>query len=232
MEIVYIFLVLALIITIIKYPKDVSKGVIGIMLLPFERIWDLFILITLPIKLIILFAEERLNVNYLTRYLSKNKSTSTYKTIGRKPISFSKFRKYIVINGEVTEIKKSINEAKRISPELNIEGLALTASETHSIIELPSIGFYGFNYLIQWLAEDFQSNEVYGFASNGRSKFLVLNDLNGENSLVSLTNTGKKFWLSMYDDLDKKQFLRLNDTLKVETSLTTDSLELLVKRLT
>lgn len=228
MEIVYIFLVLALIITIIKHPKDVGKGVIGILLLPFQYVWDMFMFITLPIQIIILFVEDKMKVNYLSKYLDKAKPIATYKTKSRKPISFSKFKKYIVINSISSEISLQIEEAKSTLPEIDLNKLRLTTSNTHSVIELPCIGFYGFNFLIQWLSEHFKNNDVYGFASNGRSKFLTLNDSNGENSTVGLTNTGKKFWVSLYDDLDNKQFLQLNDEINVDTTLTTDSMEQLI----
>lgn len=72
-------------------------------------------------------------------------------------------------------------------------------------------------------------NQIVGLASNGRTRFLTISNPEGDNDLIGQTNTGKKFWVSMYDDLDNKQFLRMNNELKFNSELTTDSLESMVK---
>lgn len=128
------------------------------------------------------------------------------------------------------ELEQQLKEADETCPEVTIERSQVYRTESYSIIELPSIGFYGFNFMIQWLTEFVKSVEVYGFANSGRSQFLTFVDKNSENDLIGLTNTGKKFFVSMYDDLDNKQFLRLNQSIEVETKLTTESLEQLIEK--
>jgi hypothetical protein len=146
---VIVLLLLALIVTIIKYPKDVGKGLLSFLMAPFRRIWDMVMLILLPLQFIVLIIESRLKVNYLSKYIDAT-LPSYYKTKSRKPINFIKFNKYIVINHVSTEIVDQIKEAKETCPEVSIEQLKLTKSEHHSVVELPIIGFYGFNYLIQF----------------------------------------------------------------------------------
>ncbi len=60
--------IVALIMTVIKYPKDVAKGVLGFILLPFRRIWYLFRFIMFPLEILILYIEEKLGVDYLTKF--------------------------------------------------------------------------------------------------------------------------------------------------------------------
>ena len=79
-----------------------------------------------------------------------------------------------------------------------------------------------------WLAEHFKGQEVYGYARNGTARFFNYVDSNTENSLIGMTNKQEKFWISMYDNLAEKQYLRIDNSIPMNSKLTTDFFEDLV----
>lgn len=60
---IFIIAIVAVIATVIKYPKDIGGGIIATLLLPFERIRDFFRIILFPFELLILVIEDKLGVN-------------------------------------------------------------------------------------------------------------------------------------------------------------------------
>jgi hypothetical protein len=229
----FIIGIVALIVTIIKYPKDVANGIastaIGFITLPFIRIWNVIQLFLLPLELLILYLEKKFEVNYLTKYIDREPSTTKKKTKERKQINFQNFRKFIIVNSTSEQIESELNEADECCPEVNLEDHSIARTDSYSVIEIPRTGFYGYNFMIQWLTNNFTKNQIVGLASNGRTRFLTISNTEGDNDMIGRTQTGKKFWVSMYDDLDKKQFLRINPELELNSELTTESLEKMVK---
>lgn len=226
---IFIILGIALVVTIIKYPRDTGNVIVGFLLLPFRRLWDILSLLLLPFGLLIIFIEEKLGINYLTKLINRESKSAKKKTKSRKPINFRKFKKYIIVNSTSEQIESELKEANESCPEVNLDQNTIHRTASYSVLELPRIGFYGYNFLIQWLDEQMKGQEIVGYASNGRTKFLTISDKDGENELIGRTNTGQNFWISMYDDLDNKQFLRLNREVKINSNLTTRSLEKMVK---
>ncbi|WP_109830668.1 hypothetical protein [Reichenbachiella versicolor] len=228
-EVLIILGVIALIITIFKYPRDAGKTVLSILFLPFVRIWNIILFILFPIDLLISFIEDSFGTNFFTKYLNKESRTRSYKTEGRKNLNFRIFEKFIFLNTIPDQLEKQLMEADETCPEVTVDGFKIHRTEKYSVIELPNIEFYGFSFMIQWLTEFVENVEVYGYADSGRSQFLMFVDKNSENDLIGLTNTAKKFFVTLYDDLDQQQFLRLNQSIQVKTELTTESLGQLIK---
>lgn len=228
-EAIIIIGVIALFATVIKYPKDVGKGAISFLLLPFHAVMDSIALIFFPLGLLIIFVERKIGINYLTKLIERKSFGAKKKTTARKQINFQKFKKYIVINSITEQIKDELWEANECCPEVNIEQMEILKTERYSVIETPKIGFYGYNFLIQWLTHNMKGHEIVGFATNRRTRFITIVNTDGDNDLIGQTNTGKKFWVSMYDDLDNNQFLWLSDKIELNSKLTTESLEKMVK---
>jgi len=221
---------IALVITLIKYPRDIAKGLFGVLLLPFNAIWDHITFIFFPISLLITFLDDRFKWGFISK-LTNTFQNSDYKTSSKEVINFQKFNKYLFINS--TEEKTIINELKNASDscnEVNILDFIISPTNKYTIIELPNLGFYGFNFLVMWLKENLMSFEVFGYASSESLEFFVYLDTAMENNLLGLTNKNKKFWINMYDDLDNQQFLRMNDTLPINKNLTTDFFSPLIKQ--
>ncbi|WP_416866427.1 MAG: hypothetical protein ACMVP2_01490 [Imperialibacter sp.] len=217
--------VIAFVAALIKYPKDFVKLVWGFIIFPFERAWDLLILILTPFWLLLLILDDILGLKVLPKVGSKI-STKDYKTISRQPINFVGFEKFILVNSlDINSIREQLVEARETYPEVNIENYTIDSRTSFSIIHLPSSSFYGFNFLVMWLAEHFKGQEVYGYARNGTARFFNYVDSNTENSLIGMTNRRKKFWVSMYDNLDEKQYLRINNSIPMDSKLTTDFFE-------
>ena len=222
----------AFVVAIIRYPKDFVKLIKVLLLLPlipFIRVWYLLLFFLSPLWILILKIEKLIGFDYLSR-LSKKIDPQDYKTESRKNFDFSKFNKYIFINTtNFDPIEKQLTEANETCQEVNIQNYKLSFANEYSIIEVPSSGFYSFNFLIQWLTEHFRNSEVYGFATNGRSKFFSFVDHSTENNLIGSTSKNQNYWVSMYDDLDNKQYLRLCKGVAVDSKLNTDSFERLIK---
>jgi hypothetical protein len=221
--------IVALIVTIIKYPKDIGRGIFSMLLHPFERLWGYIQLILLPFVLLILFLEKKFEVNYLTKFIDHESSSTKKKTKERKQINFKNFKKYIIVNSTSKQIESELKEADECCPEVNLDQLSISRTESYSVVEIPKTGFYGYNFLIQWLTNNLNKNQIVGLASNGRTRFLTTSNTDGDNDMIGRTNTGKNFWVSLYDDLDNKQFLRINPELELNSELTTESLEKMVK---
>ena len=228
-EVIIIILGIAFIVTVIKYPKDVGNLILGYILLPFRRIWDFISLLSFPFVILIIFIEEKLGVNYLTRLFNSDSLNTKRKTKSRKPINFKKFKKYLIINSTSEQIESELKEANESCPEVNLDLNKIYRTESYSVIEIPKIGFYGYNFLIQWMNEQMKGQEIVGYATNGRSKFLTISNQNEVNELIGMTNSEKRFWVSMYDDLDNKQFLRINDDINLPNHLSTEGLEKMIK---
>ncbi len=79
-----------------------------------------------------------------------------------------------------------------------------------------------------WLVEHFKNQEVYGFARNSRTAFFNYVGPNTDNSLIGMTNKQKKFWISMQDDVNEKQYLRINNFIPMKSKFTTEFIEELV----
>lgn len=181
-----------------------------------------------PIWLVLVIIDEITGLKILSDFTSKSLATG-YKTSSKKQINFSKFKKYIFINStKVQSIKEQLVESYDTCPEVNIEGYTIIKTDKYSIIELPNSGFYGFNFLLMWLKENLHDTDVYGYATNKRSKFFIYVDPNTDNNLIGRTNKQQKFWVSMYEDLDTHQFLRINLRVRIDTNLTTDFFEQLL----
>jgi len=220
---------IALIATVIKYPKDVAKGVFIETPKAFlygigNRLWFILIPIWGPLWLLDAYFKwnifERLQMSF----------DSDYKYRGTKrKINFVNFKRFILTNEiDKNKIAASIQEASETIRELDISEHRINQSNGYSLIELPNAGFYGFNFLIQWLTEELKGTEVYGYASNNRTDFFLYQDPLTTNNLIGRTNKGKRFSVSMYDDLDKENALRMNERIKVDKEVTTDFFSKLV----
>lgn len=224
--------IVAAIITIIKYPRDVARGLFGMLLIPFERAGNFLLLMFMPLIFLIIFIEKKLGISYLTRIVEKleGSSKAAYKAGGRKPINFRRFDKYIVINQVDLSLSHELKQASDSISHLNPENYSLSFGDNCSIIRLSDIPFYGYNVLIQWLADYYQDCDVLGYCTNGRSSFVTLVDEDADNNMIGVTNRGRAFWLNMYEDLNRKQFLRLSDEVKVPSNVNTQALGRLIER--
>lgn len=223
---------LALVIAIIRYPKDFVRLIWGFIAYPFLHAWDIMKLIFSPLWILLLFIDDISGLKFLSKIDSKI-SKKDYKTISRQTINFSKFEKFILVNSEdIDSIKEQLIESEDTCSEVNIEEYEIDSRTSFSIINLPHSTFYGFNFLVMWLTEHFKNQEVYGYARNGKTTFFNYVDPNTDNSLIGITNKKNKFWISMDDDINEKQYLRINNLIPMKSKLTTDFFEELMNEKT
>ncbi len=184
---------IALIVTLIKYPKDIAKGLFGVLMLPFKAIWDRLTFLLFPIYLLLTFLEDRFKWKFLS-IMSNEFQNSDYKTYSKKAVNFNDFSKYLFINS--TEEETIIKEPMKASDscnEVNILDYILSPTNKYTIIELSNIGFNGFNFLVLWLEENLKLFKIFGYASSKNFEFFVYLDNQMENNLLGLTNKDKKF---------------------------------------
>ena len=216
-----------LLITLIKYRTEIGKSVFKSLLSPFYELGEILTILFLPFALLIIFVEEKLEVNFLSKYVNKLTS-SKRKTEQRKTINFQNFKKYIIVNSISEKLEDEIKKAEETCPEVDIKKQIILRTDEYSIVELPEIEFHGYNILIQWLTDNLIKGQTFGFSSNGKTKFLLFSET--DNYLKGVTNSDDKFWVSLYDDLNKKQFLRINKSLKLKDQFTINKTEELINK--
>jgi len=112
---------------------------------------------------------------------------------------------------------------------LDISEYRINQKDGYSRIELPNAGFYGFNFLVQWLTNELKGTEIYGYASNNRTDFFLYQDTKTTNNLIGRTNKRKTFSVSLYDDLDEENALTMNEKIQLDKEVTTAFFKELLK---
>ena len=218
---------IALVITIVKYPKDIAKGIfIGIPRLFLSRIWDFIVIIAIPIWLPLSFLDSYYDWGLFDKFRNRTGSDDEEYEGTAKKISFGEYRKYILTTEKDTQIiEKNLIEASETISELDISDYKIEGRDDFTIIEVPASGFYGFNFLVQWFDSELRKKDVFGYASDSNGSFFLYQDKRTTNSLIGKTNQGKSFSVSMYDDLDKTSSLNMNDRIKIDKKVTTEFLK-------
>lgn len=109
--------IVALIVTVFKYPKDIGKGILGFLLMPFERLWGYVRFFLFPLELLILFLEKKFDVNYLTKFIDRESSTTKQKTKERKQVNFKNFKKHIIVNSTSRQLEDELKKRMRAVPK-------------------------------------------------------------------------------------------------------------------
>lgn len=213
---------LALIYTILKYPKDIFRSIfIGIPKLFLERIWSYLVFFTTPIWLPILLLDNYFKwglTKKVVRVLPFQGSDKDYKGVLKK-IDFKELEKFIFLAySDKEKIELSIKEFSE-SIKMDLSELNLSINQGYMIVELPKIGFYGYSILIQMLNEF--SGEVFGFAKSKNLSFFLYQDPLTTNNLIGKTDKNDLFSISLYDDLDENPYLKISNKVEVSSKLST-----------
>jgi hypothetical protein len=140
--------------------------------------------------------------------------SNEYRTRRRRFITFSKTDKFMVTTGtDVGMVKIKINESlETLDEKMKFDEFKFICAADHTIIIPPkNISFYNFNYLIQSMTDD--PVKTVGLVEGKRLSYTVYNDRKTIN-LIGCTNKGEKFFISLFDNFTKKQFLRINDDIE------------------
>ncbi|MEQ8712869.1 MAG: hypothetical protein RIC80_07615 [Cyclobacteriaceae bacterium] len=229
-EILLIIGGIALVVTVLVYPRDVFKTLFigiprAILVSILDKIWIILIPIWGPFWLL----DRYFKWGVFNR--AEMVFDSEYQYSGRKrKIDFNKFSAYILTtetNGN--KVSQEILEATSTIQDLDGLEYHFIENEKYLIIELPKIEFFAFCLLIQCMKNQIRDSEVYGFAMSSRSSFFLYQDQKTTNNLIGKTNTNKSISVSLYDNLDKEPYLRMNHEIELNDKLTTEFFASLVK---
>lgn len=193
---------LALVVVTIRYPRTVFVEIpLAIIKLPFYALKEAFF------------------INFfldLFGPITGNDINNDYKTKRKRYLTFSKYSKFLLTTGTDTEMVKSKLLEGVDSTNLNCKFDDFRFLETSSqTITIPpsDISFHDFNYLVQLLTDGRVT--TVGLIESKRTSFTVYDDPETTN-LIGQTDQGEKFFISLVDNFDKSQFLRISDDIQIQ----------------
>lgn len=139
-----------------------------------------------------------------------------YKTKRKRYLTFNKCNKFFLTTGtDEGMVKiKTIEAIESTNREMVIDQFRfLTASEQTITIPPTDISFHDFNYLVQFLTDG--PVKTVGLVESKRLAYTVYDDPDTTN-LIGQTDQGEKFFISLVDNFDKRQFLRINDDIELQ----------------
>lgn len=222
----FILVGLALLVTALKYPKDVFiKLPLEIIKLPFRRLWEL---ITFPVTIlaipIIYFGEKykwRItpSIKRIADLGANDDDDKPYPSTRNLKVDFKNGDKYVYVLTTTKDIKLLIDDFLEVLTEkYSINDFKIIDNGEQRIIQFPAdINFYDFHLLVQHINTELGDKRSFGIYKSSKLDYYVFQDSKSLNNLVGFTSDKKLFSIYMLDDLEKKQHLRLNQKLKIET---------------
>lgn len=230
-EILFILLGLALLATVIKYPKEIIlklpweilKLLLRVILRPFGI---LLLIIVTPLlflakrnKWAIAGPLEKLS-NRIYWDSGSSNDDEPYHSSKNLKVNFIEGEKYIQIIQSNQVIEKLIEESlELLQGQHSKNEFSLSGKGTSSLITMPhTISFFDFHLLVQHFHSELGSRNSFGIYRSEKITYYVFQDLETTNNLIGITSTKKLFSIYMLDDLEENQYLKLNQKLKVDTA--------------
>ena len=226
LEGVFILLGLAVIATAIKYPKDVFITLpLEIVKWPFRLIWRKlsipFLILGIPI---VYFGEKykwRITptVSKLINYGITDDDDHPHKSTKNLNVDFKNGDKYVFVISSTKDLKELIIDfLEALTGKHSIVDFKIADNGNQKIISFPTdISFYDYHLLVQYFSGELGEENSFGFFKSSGLQYYVFQDKETLNNLVGFTTDKKYFSIYLLDDLDKKQYLKLNQKLKLNT---------------
>ncbi len=226
LEGLFILLGLGLLVTAIKYPKDVFiKLPLEIIKFPFRRVWWL---ISLPLTILaiplIYFGEKykwRITptIQKLIDLGESHDDDKPHPSTKNLKIDFKQGDKYIFVLTANKDLRTLIGDFLEVLTGKHlIEEFKIADKGDQKIIKFPiDINFYDYHLLVQHLSNELGDKNSFGVYKSDKLTYYVFQDTETLNNLVGFTSDRQIFSIYMLDDLETKQHLRINQKLKVET---------------
>ncbi|MCW5911130.1 MAG: hypothetical protein KIT62_08655 [Cyclobacteriaceae bacterium] len=224
-EALFVLLGAALLVAIIKYPKDIFfKLPLEIVKLVLSRIWDFvsfpFIILSIPLY----YFAQKYNWGIapaLGRFIdwsSRDGDDEPYASAKNLNVSFEEGDKHVYIINSGQRAKELIQELLEALTQKHIinEFLFTERGNGMSILFPKHIHFYDFHLLVQHLSNELGTRNSFGIYKSEKLGYYVFQDNKTANNLIGYTNQKKLFSIYMLDDFEE-QYLKLNQRLKVET---------------
>lgn len=197
-EALFILLGLALVLAVFKYPRDAFINLpLGILKGIFRH----------PIKLAKLF----------TGFDGGDSEDRPYRATRKRQVNFAAGTKYIMILATDRSALDSIADfLELLTGKFNITDFDFKDTGQQTTIRCPSsISFYDFHLLTQHIKGEFGENNSFGIFISSRLRYCVFQDPNSLNNLIGFTTKKERFSIHLLDDLDKKQYLRINPDIEI-----------------
>ncbi|MCV9385565.1 hypothetical protein [Reichenbachiella ulvae] len=212
-EVLVVGLLLAGLMTIVKYPKDVVRGFFNLFRPEATSIrsWIFF-----PIWMVGRLIEVTSKFEIYDHEEGENFSEEPYKSNKNLKFDFASGTKYLVTNIDSAETLKVIKEFIGYSSSNIIFEDFSVESKFPAVVKCPDeIRFYDFNLLIQFLSNENKSSYCYGLFKSEELSYYSYQDSATTHNIIGKTNSGQKFSIYTLDDLNKKVHLRLNQSIQI-----------------
>jgi len=240
---IIILLVIALIITVIKYPKQILiEAPAGFMKISVERFLSYITFITAPIWLPVWFLDNQFkwgifNLKFFKFFykFSANEPDSDeqpdieYPVKEKLEIDFKHYSKFFI---------SSLQDSKKVvrSLQANLSNVGKMLNEHHvfkieglTIIQTSKMDLYDFNLLIQCLDNDFKRSKNFGYAKNTETSFFGITDTKTLNNIIGQTSTGDNFAFSLVNG--QGEYLAVNNQIEVNSKYSTEFFDELIGRI-
>lgn len=105
-----------------------------------------------------------------------------------------------------------------LTGKYSIEEFLVADNGSQKILQFPAhINFYDYHLLIQHLHNELGDRKSFGVYKSDKLNYYVFQDCDTLNNLIGFTSDKKLFSIYMLANLKRKQNLRLNQKLKVDT---------------
>ena len=236
-EVLFVLLILALIYTVFKYPRDIFITLpVGILKGTGKRFYWTFVLITIPIWVPLYFIDRHFkwgmfkSIAKLDKALEDNDTADIEYDVERElSINFQLFDKYIITtasNG--IEAKRAVVEGLE-TITASFDSIELSKHESLHIIRITGIDLYSFHFLVQWMQEEFKSSKNFGFAKNGDFSFFCTCDKKTLNNLIGETSNKEVYAYSLTEPQD--EYLPINNSIKFRKRYTTRFFNQIIKNI-
>jgi hypothetical protein len=148
------------------------------------------------------------------RVTGRNTESSDYNTEARKFIRFSAAKKfYLVWETDIENLEEKLGAGlNACRGKIKASDFQFTVVDKKTFVQPPpSISFHTFHFLVQWL-EQYRYTTV-AIVETPWTAYTAYCDPNSEN-LIGQTSRDKKFFISLTEKYSKRQFLRLNRSIK------------------
>ena len=229
---IFILAIAAVIVTMIKFPKDVFVNLpLGFLKLSAERFLITIVIATSPIWFPIFLIDTWFKWRIFDHpifNIFKDKEDeglnhfdlpdSSYKADRKLAIETSLYEWYFLspkdgelISQSLKDGIDSLNKAPKSYTHLRIGRLHL--------IQVSEIKLYDFFYLIQWLQTEFPSLGIYGFAKSSSFSFFGQNDPKTLNNIIGRTSNQDLYSYNLTEG--ESEVLKLNSKLKYNSKFDT-----------
>lgn len=222
----FILLGIGLLVTAIKYPKDIFvKLPLAIINLLLKRLWWIVSLPLTILAILLLYVGEKFNWKIaptIKKFLDSEiggDDDKPYPSTKNLRVDFKNGAKYAYVLNSTKDLKGLIIDFLEVlTGKYSIEEFLVADNGSQKILQFPAhINFYDYHLLIQHLHNELGDRKSFGVYKSDKLNYYVFQDCDTLNNLIGFTSDKKLFSIYMLANLKRKQNLRLNQKLKVDT---------------